>query len=65
MEPSRLREAKSRLAAEVDRRADLLVDVSRRIHAQPDLYYEEHYAHVLLTVVLEEAGLSVTRSARG
>jgi len=65
MEPSRLREAKARLAAEVDRRADLLVDVSRRIHAHPELNYEEHHAHDLLTGVLEEAGLSVTRSARG
>jgi amidohydrolase len=57
--------AKARLAAEIDRRAADLVDVSRRIHAHPELGYEERFAHDLLTGVLEDAGLDVTRSARG
>jgi amidohydrolase len=57
--------AKERLAAEVDRRAELLVDVSHRIHAHPELLYEEHFAHDLLTEVLQGEGLDVTRSARG
>ncbi len=65
MEPTPLSEAKARLAAEVDRRADLLVDVSRQIHAHPELCFEERFAHDLLTEVLEGEGLAVTRSARG
>jgi amidohydrolase len=65
MEPSPLRDAKSRLAAEVDRRADLLVDVSHQIHARPELGYHEAFAHELLTGVLEREGLTVTRAAHG
>jgi amidohydrolase len=60
-----LSDAKARLAAEVDRRRDVLVDLSRQIHARPELGYEERFAHDLLTQVLEDEGLSVTRSARG
>jgi len=60
-----LSDAKARLAAEVDRRHDVLVDLSRQIHARPELGYEERFAHDLLTQVLEDEGLSVTRSARG
>jgi amidohydrolase len=56
---------KARLAEEVDRRAELLVEVSHRIHAHPELLYEERFAHDLLTEVLEDEGLAVTRSARG
>lgn len=65
MDRSLLSEAKARLATEIDRRADTLVDVSHRIHARPELNYEERFAHKLLTGVLEDAGLAVTRSARG
>ena len=65
MEPSPLSDAKARLAAEVDRRADLLVDVSHQIHANPELNFEERFAHELLTGVLEREGLTVTRSAHG
>ncbi|HZM43054.1 MAG TPA: M20 family metallopeptidase [Acidimicrobiales bacterium] len=65
MDQTPLSDAKSRLAAEVDGRADVLLDVSRRIHAQPELGYEEHFAHDLLTGVLKDAGLAVTRAARG
>ena len=60
-----LADAKARLAAEIDRRAADLVDVSHRIHAHPELGYEETFAHDLLAGVLEDAGLAVTRSARG
>jgi amidohydrolase len=60
-----LSDAKARLAAEVDRRRDLLVDVSHQIHAKPETNYEERFAHDLLTQVLDEAGLTVTREARG
>ncbi|HEX8804718.1 MAG TPA: hypothetical protein VF743_11000, partial [Acidimicrobiales bacterium] len=64
MEPA-LRDVKARLADEVDARADLLLDVSHRIHAHPELLYEERYAHDLLTEVLAGEGLPVERSARG
>ena len=65
MEPTSLSAAKDRIAAEIDRRAGLLVDVSHQIHARPELRYEERFAHDLLAGVLEREGLSVTRSARG
>jgi amidohydrolase len=58
-------EAKAKLAAEVERRADMLLDVSHQIHAHPELCFEERFAHELLTDVLEREGLDVTRSARG
>ena len=57
MEPTPLSDAKARLAAEIDRRADLLVDVSHQIHAHPELGFEERFAHELLTGVLEDEGL--------
>ncbi|MGH9227720.1 MAG: M20 family metallopeptidase [Acidimicrobiales bacterium] len=60
-----LSDAKARLAGEVDRRREVLVDLSRQIHARPELGYEERFAHDLLTRVLEDEGLGVTRSARG
>jgi amidohydrolase len=60
-----LSDAKARLAAEVDRRRELLVDVSHQIHARPELNYEERFAHDLLTRVLEDEGLAVTRSLGG
>jgi amidohydrolase len=54
---------KERLAAEVDKRADVLVDASHQIHAHPELCYEEHFAHDLLTGLLEAEGLDVERGA--
>src|SRR6266540_715156 len=60
-----LDEAKQRLAAEIDKRAEVLLDVSHQIHAHPELNFEEHFAHDLLTEVIEGDGLSVTRRARG
>ncbi|KGA12949.1 MAG: hypothetical protein GM46_0080 [actinobacterium acAcidi] len=49
----------------VDNLADRLIAVSRDIHAHPELNYAEHYAHDLLTGVLAEQGLEVTRHAYG
>ncbi|HSL59531.1 MAG TPA: M20 family metallopeptidase [Acidimicrobiales bacterium] len=60
-----LGDARDRLEHEVERRADLLLDVSHRIHEHPELNFEEHHAHDLLTATLEAAGLDVTRSAHG
>jgi amidohydrolase len=58
-------EVKRRLADEVDRRAEVLVDVSHQIHAHPELNFQEHFAHDLLTDVLAGEGLDVTRRAAG
>ena len=48
-------EAKRRVCAEVDRLAPVLLDVSHRIHARPELGFQEHFAHDLLSDVLAEA----------
>ena len=44
--------AKQTVIAEIDRRADDLLRVSRDIHAHPELAYEEHFAHDILTEAL-------------
>lgn len=58
-------EAKRRVAGEVDRLAPTLLEVSHRIHARPELCFEEHFAHELLTGVIEDRGLAVERGAYG
>ena len=58
-------EAKRRVCAEVDRLAPELLDVSHRIHARPELCFEEQHAHDLLTEVLAGHSLSVQRRAYG
>ena len=55
----------TRAVAEVDRLADVLVDVSHRIWDHPELCFEEHHAHDLLCDVLEAQGLTPTRHAYG
>lgn len=57
--------AKAQVAAEVDRLAEVLLDASHRIHAEPELAFEEHRAHDLLTDVLDGEGLDVERGAYG
>src|SRR3982074_2424211 len=54
---------KDRIANEVDKRADALIDASHQIHANPELCYEEHFAHDLLTGLLEAEKLDVERHA--
>jgi len=54
---------KERLAAEVDKRAGVLIDASHQIHEHPELCYEEHFAHDLLTGLLEAEKLDVERHA--
>jgi amidohydrolase len=56
---------KERLDAEVDRRADLLIEASHQLHAHPELAFEEHHAHDLLTDLLAGEGLEVERGAFG
>ena len=58
-------EAKRRICSEIDRLAPELLDVSHRIHAHPELCFEEHHAHDLLTGVLHDHGLAVERRAYG
>src|SRR3954469_18822182 len=54
---------KERLAAEIDKRSDVLIDASHQIHEHPELCYEEHFAHDLLTGLLETENLEVERGA--
>lgn len=56
---------KDRIDAVVDQHADVLLDASHQIHAHPELGFEEHHAHDILTTVLADAGLAVTRGAYG
>jgi len=51
--------------AEVDRIAAQLIGVSHQIHANPELNFAEHFAHDLLSSVLESAGLAPQRHAYG
>ena len=57
--------AKERACAIVDDLADILLAASHEIHANPELGYEEHHAHEVLTGVLEHQGLPTTRGAYG
>ena len=56
---------KEETTAHVDRGRDQLLDVSHRIHNRPELSFEEHFAHDLLTSVLEDAGFNVESGAYG
>lgn len=49
----------------VDDRADLLAGVADRIHADPELLFNEHRAAELLASTLESAGFDVERGAFG
>ena len=40
-------------------------DASHQIHANPELNFEEHFAHDLLTDLIERTGLQVERHAYG
>ncbi len=56
---------KQQVCDEVDRLAATLIDVSHQIHARPELSNDEHFAHGLLTEVIEGRGLGVERGAYG
>ncbi len=58
-------DAKARAAAAVEARAKQLLDISHRIHENPELGFEEYFAHDLLAGAAEEAGLAVQRQAYG
>lgn len=61
----RIEDLKARVCAEVDRRADRLIDASRQIHAHPELNYQEVFAHDLLTTILDDEGRAPQRHAYG
>ncbi|MCU1389054.1 MAG: amidohydrolase [Ilumatobacteraceae bacterium] len=56
---------KQMVCAEVDRLAPQLLDASHQIHANPELNFQEHFAHDLLTGVLADADLAPERHAYG
>ena len=60
-----LEAVKDRIDAVVDEHAGVLLDASHRIHAHPELGFQEHHAHEVLTTVLADAGLHVTPGAYG
>ena len=57
--------AKARVREEVDRIGPRLVEISRDLHANPELMWEEFHAHDVLTNEIEAAGIDVVRSAHG
>jgi amidohydrolase len=60
-----LEAAKDRLIDEVDRRAEMLIDASHQLHSRPELGFEEHFAHELLTDLIAGEGLALERGAYG
>jgi amidohydrolase len=54
---------KQAVCDEVDRISGQLIDASHQIHAHPELNFEEHFAHDLLTSLLDDAGLDPQRHA--
>jgi amidohydrolase len=56
---------KQQVQAEVDRLTPDLLAISRFLHANPELAYEEYRAVERLTTVLEEHGFAVTRGVAG
>jgi len=56
---------KQRVAAEVDARADVLVEASHEIWEHPELNFHEVFAHDLLAGLLDDAGVACERHAHG
>ena len=54
-------ELKSAVREDIAARAGTLLDASHAIHSRPELGFEEHHAHDVLTGVLADAGVSVER----
>ena len=49
----------------VDELPDQLIDASHQIHAHPELNFEEHFAHDLLTAMLDRHDVAAVRHAYG
>ncbi|NCG38773.1 MAG: amidohydrolase [Actinobacteria bacterium] len=56
-------EAKTRVRAEIERLTPTLIELSHAIHDRPELNFEEHFAHDVLTGTLEDNGIDVQRGA--
>ncbi|MEE8369912.1 MAG: hypothetical protein V3S00_03985, partial [Dehalococcoidia bacterium] len=54
-------ELKQRIIAEVDRRREELIDLSLRLHANPEIAFQEEKAAAWLSDYLEADGFSVER----
>lgn len=63
--PPDLHQAKQRLWADIDDRAETLLRISHRIWDNPELCFEEHLAHETLTAALAAGGLDTTTGACG
>jgi len=55
----------SRIPGDVDALAPVLRDVSTKIHAHPELRFEEHRAAAWLAEAIEGAGVAVERGLGG
>lgn len=60
-----LARAKSAVVDTVDELRETLIEISREIHAHPELAFAEHHAAEVLTGAIEKAGLDVERGAYG
>ena len=56
-------EAKQKVRDEIERLTPTLLEVSHEIHANPELNFEEHFAHEMLTGVLSDEGIDVEHGA--
>ena len=56
---------KDAVCARVDELAPQLIAASHEIHAHPELNFEEHFAHQVLTDLLERNGVAPVRHAYG
>ncbi len=63
LDQKEIAEIKELVCDEVDARSSILIEASHAIHENPELNFEEHFAHELLTGILEDEGLSPTRKA--
>lgn len=54
---------KDAMVEAIDGLAEELIEASHDIHEHPELAFDEHHAHQLLTSILERHGIDVTRSA--
>lgn len=57
--------AKKRARAAIEAADAALREISLSIHSRPELNFEEHFAHAVLTNYLESHGFEVTRGAFG
>ena len=60
-----LEDVKQIVCDEVDAISDVLLEASHAIHANPELNFEEHFAHETLTGILDDQGLKPERGAYG